>query len=164
MGQRSYMCYIYTPANLNSYGLVVDKEEVYFKVRKSVQDIELTNNLHYCTSLHREQPMRALRKSWPSSRLNWHASTLPLSKLSMKMLVYMWTQVMDVRSKPRVTKRSGIRSWSSSFHRTHQALKNLHTNCSGEAYSCASVLFSLAYSSIVLVMAIHKAMHENLTF
>ena len=33
IGVKTYKCYIYTPANLGSYGLVVKKEEVFFKVQ-----------------------------------------------------------------------------------------------------------------------------------
>ena len=37
MGIRTYKCYIYTPANLCSYGLVVKEEEVFFKVHTAYQ-------------------------------------------------------------------------------------------------------------------------------
>ena len=30
--ERTYKCYIYTPANLDSYGLVVEGENVHFEV------------------------------------------------------------------------------------------------------------------------------------
>ena len=33
VGERTYKCYIYTPANLASYGLVVEGENVHFEVR-----------------------------------------------------------------------------------------------------------------------------------
>ena len=32
VGDRTYKCYIYTPANLDSYGLVVEGENVHFEV------------------------------------------------------------------------------------------------------------------------------------
>ena len=32
VGEGTYKCYIYTPANLDSYGLVVEGENVHFEV------------------------------------------------------------------------------------------------------------------------------------
>ena len=32
VGERTHKCYIYTPANLESYGLVVKGEKVHFEV------------------------------------------------------------------------------------------------------------------------------------